>query len=299
MPESRLLLFQQYYRAAEAVQDLFLFRGNGAYFPYAVNIPAHKRKGLFVALLAAAQLIYDILPVAAAGKMYAAETLDGDYLTGFYILPGKLCRVAGHFIAAGIKEEHTRAAIRTAVRLRMVAPVLYVMVFPVTVRAHRKRAHRGLGPVVRNVPDDRKARAAVGAVYERVPVAAVSGSPEFTQAVTADTYIRGNERIAKLLGFAAEYPEILIPGRLGKVLRLDLLDHGEDGGAVRKLGDKTVKLLTPAFKLQLNARGRVLYISFQPALLDKLMDKGAKTHALHYTVNMYKNSFQQAVSHVS
>ena len=95
-----------------------------------------------------------------------------------------------------------RAADRAAVRLGVIAAVFDVVVFPVAVRAHREGAHRGLGPVIGHVLDDREARAAVRAVDEGIAVAAVGRVAQFPQAVLADADVRRNERVALRLGFA-------------------------------------------------------------------------------------------------
>ena len=60
-------LFQQHDRAAEARQQRLFRFGYLADFSRAVHVPAHDRKGLFVALLAPPQRPRDFGIVAAAG----------------------------------------------------------------------------------------------------------------------------------------------------------------------------------------------------------------------------------------
>src|SRR6185369_10325740 len=62
---------------------------------------------------------------------------------------------------------------RTGVRLRMKSTVAHVVVLALAGRTHRERSHRRPGPVVRSRADDGESRSAVGAVGERVAVAAI------------------------------------------------------------------------------------------------------------------------------
>ena len=135
------LLPQQDDGTAETVKYLLLVLRDEANFSRAFNIAAHDRERLFIALLAAAQLADDGGIVTAAGKVYPAEPLDGDDLPGPDALLGKLYRVALHWVSISIQKEHLRAAVRAAVRLGMIAPILNIVILPVTVRAHGESAH--------------------------------------------------------------------------------------------------------------------------------------------------------------
>ena len=73
----------------------------------------------------------------------------------------------------------------------MKAPVRWIVVLRLAIGTHQEGSHRRLGPVVGNILDDREARTAVGAVDERVPVAAVARVEELSQAVIADGNVRG------------------------------------------------------------------------------------------------------------
>ncbi len=63
-------------------------------------------------------------------------------------------------------------------------------VLPRAIRAHAKAAHGGVGTVVGDLQDDAVARAAVGAVGERVAVATILAIPQFSQAGRAGGQIR-------------------------------------------------------------------------------------------------------------
>ncbi len=67
----------------------------------------------------------------------------------------------------------------------MESPVGRVIVFSLTGRAHDKASHRSVVPVVRQSFYDRKARAAIGAVRERITVMAIGGIEDFPQAIGA------------------------------------------------------------------------------------------------------------------
>ena len=289
------LLPQQDDRTAEAVKYLLLVLRDEANFSRTVCIAAHDRERLFIALLAAAQLADDGSVIAAAGKVYPAEPLDSDDLPGPDALPGKLYRVALHWVSISIQKEHLRAAVRAAVRLGMIAPILNIAILPVTVRAHGKGAHRCLCPVIGHVLYNGEPRAAVGAVDERIAVTPVAGRSQLTQAVVTDAYIRGNERVAEGLRFAAQNSEILVACQIREVLRLHRFDDGKLRCAVRDILNESGKLLMLPFQLKLDPGGGVFYISPQAALLDELMDKRPEADPLNDTVYVDQDSLHRII----
>jgi hypothetical protein len=74
------------------------------------------------------------------------------------------------------------------------APVPGVLVLTATVDAHRKAGHRRVRTVVRNLADDREPRTALRAVDERIPVPAIVGVEELTEAVLARGDVGRDER---------------------------------------------------------------------------------------------------------
>ena len=66
-----------------------------------------------------------------------------------------------------------------------------------------KRGHRRARAVVRDAGDDREARAAVGAVGERVAVAPVGGVAQLGQAALAGRGVRGHRRVRRPAAGAA------------------------------------------------------------------------------------------------
>ena len=91
----------------------------------------------------------------------------------------------GQGFADGGAPREAWPAFRAGVGLRVEAPVARIVVLGAARRAHREGAHGGGRAVVRDVEDDRVPRTAVGAVRERVAVAAVGGVVDLGQAVVA------------------------------------------------------------------------------------------------------------------
>ena len=224
--------------------------------------------------------------------MDAAEALDRHDLSGLQGLAGKLDRVAGDAVSVRVQIEDLRPADRAAVRLGVIAAVLNVVVLPVAVRAHGEGAHGGLRPVVGDILDDGKARAAVGAVDERIAVAPVRGIQQLAQAVVTDADIRGNEGVAQRLALTRQDLEIRKVLELFGIACLDLLDHGELRRVFGQLGDKALERPPLPFQLQLHAGGGVPYVSPQPTLPHIFVDKGPETDALHDAANMYQGAYQ-------
>jgi hypothetical protein len=134
----------------------------------------HQRERPVLAVLARAQARDHLLVVRPAREVESADALDRD--------DRAVEQRAGGDLDA---RRDARAARRAGVRLRVEAPVGRVVVLGLAGRAHREARHRGRRPVVGHAGDDREARPAVGAVDERVAVAAVGGVEELGEAGVA------------------------------------------------------------------------------------------------------------------
>ena len=88
-----------------------------------------------------------------------------------------------------------RAADRAGVGLGMKAAVQRVFVLPLAIRAHLENGHGGQRAVIGNILDDGEARAAVGAVGERIVVAAVAVCKDIVEAGLAGGYIGRDELV--------------------------------------------------------------------------------------------------------
>src|SRR5437868_669686 len=157
-----------------------------------------------------------VVVFSIAGKMKSAEPFNGydfalmqattDFAQDFEII-----RVSDGFELGGVgarsgtrqvrvfKERQRRAAARAGIGLRMKTPVSRISVFALTLGAHLKSRHGGGQAVVRNVANYAVARAAVGAVGERVPVTPVGRGSDILQTIGTGGHVRGNER--ELAGF--------------------------------------------------------------------------------------------------
>src|ERR1039458_5649515 len=92
--------------------------------------------------------------------------------------------------ALTIPQRKLRSADRAGVGLSVEAAVARVVVFGLTLRTHREGFHRGVRAVIGQRFDDAEARAAVGAIGERVPIAAVGRVEDLAQAIGTGRDVR-------------------------------------------------------------------------------------------------------------
>ena len=287
MPKPRLPLFEQDNGLPKAVQNCpFLFRDTADFFG-AGDVPAHNGEWFFVSLLAAAEHLRNLRIVTAAGQMNAAETLDRDDFPRFQGFARKLNGVARYALSIRVQKKYFRPAVCAAVRLGVIAAVFNVMVFPIAIRAHGKSAHGGLGPVIGHIPDNRKARAAVGAVDEGIAISPIRGIEQFPQAVVTDGDIRRDQRIAQSFGLAAEDLKTRKAFTVIEPSDLDFLNYGELRRLFRQLRNKSLQRVPLPFQLQLHAGGGVFDRAAQIPLPHLPVDKGTKADALYDAANMY------------
>ncbi len=154
----------------------------------------HQREGLVLPVLSAAERRDRGFVVSAAGQMKAAEALDRDD-RAVCECRGRGCDGVcvgreGQFNPLAIREPDPWPAFRACVGLGVKAPVVRVLVLGPAGGAHLERGHRRRGAVVGDARHDREARAAVGAVRERVAVTAVGGIEQLGQTVVAGRHVR-------------------------------------------------------------------------------------------------------------
>ena len=201
-----LELFEQDYGLPEALERRGLPVRHAAEGARAGGIPAHYGEGLLVAPLAPPELAHDIR-LRQAGEVHTAEALDADNLPGLQLPTRRLYGVAGYLAPPGVEIEAPRPALGAAVRLRVIAPVAYVAKFALAVRAHGEGRHGRARAVVGHGFYYGEARAAVRAVYERVPVPPVVRVQELPAAVRADADVGRDERLHALVRLAGYYLE--------------------------------------------------------------------------------------------
>jgi hypothetical protein len=85
--------------------------------------------------------------------------------------------------------------LRAAVGLGVKAPEHGILKLMCTLRTHGKIPHGGLLAVIRNIHDNSKAGAAVGAVGKGVVIAVVMRIHNLTIAVLTGAHIRGDDHI--------------------------------------------------------------------------------------------------------
>jgi hypothetical protein len=119
-----------------------------------------------------------------AGQVITAQALNAYDPAVFEELPGLLERVfaPGADLAVDLQPD-LWAAVRAGDGLGVEATVQRILILGGTGRAHGERRHGGQRPIIGNVFDDGEAGAAVGAVDERIAVAAISRVKQFSQAV--------------------------------------------------------------------------------------------------------------------
>jgi len=103
-----------------------------------------------------------------------------------------------------------RATVVTGHRLSMKTTVVHIPVFLFAHPAHPERGHGGVGPVIRQLPDNGKPRATMGAVDEGV-LDAVRLTPHIREALRTYGYIRTNVRDLPGTVSAGDDMEILGP----------------------------------------------------------------------------------------
>jgi hypothetical protein len=89
-------------------------------------------------------------------------------------------------------------------------PVLRIIILSLAVRTQGKELHRRFVAIIWDVLHDSEARTAVCAVNKGVVVTPVSWVKQLTQAVIASSYIRRNERVARVSRLAGENGESLL-----------------------------------------------------------------------------------------
>ena len=161
------------------------------------EILSHERERFVLAHLAAPEGPHRPLVERVAGEVVASEALDGDDGPSPQH-PGRaqdgVVRFCVQPVAELIQQPYPWSAGRAGVGLGVEAAVGGIVVLALAFGAHLEAGHRGRGPVVRNRAGYGEAGTTVGAVGERVAVAAVRGVEDLPQALFAGGDIRRYER---------------------------------------------------------------------------------------------------------
>ena len=198
-------------------QQALLGRGELDQGAGCLEVRRHQGQWPCLAMLARAQCRHRRLVGGDAGEVVAADALDREDGAGAEHRRGGLERIAAGGVAeprpVGVDEPGSRAAVRARVRLRVKAAIDGIVVLGSAALAHLEAGHRGQRAVVGDAAHDREARAAVGAVGERVAVAAVGGIEDLGQAFGARGVVGRHQRLGRAPVLGLEDPEAALARR--------------------------------------------------------------------------------------
>ena len=189
-------------------------------------------------------------------------------------------------------QPNPRAAHGAGVGFGVKAPVAGVLVLLAAGRAEREAPHRRALTVVGQVLDDREARAAVGAVGERIVVAPVGRVQHLAPAVRAGGDVRRHQLVGVRVDQAAEDGE----RRRALRLRRGAL-AGRDVRARRRLPrqrvDESLHGGRRAFSQDLHAGRGVAHPAGDAVALRQRVDERPKADALHHAAHAQPDSLER------
>ncbi len=166
----------------------------------------------------------------------------------------------------------------------MKAAIGGIGVFPPAGIAHGECSHGGVGPVVRNIANDGVTRPAVGAVGERIAVAAVGGIGEVAEAIRASGYVGRDQDEFTIAGEALADNEGAAANRRDFGYG-DFDDPRQGGGLGGESGGEFVERGGGAFDFGDHSGGSVQHVSGESKTVGELVHKWTKSHALHHAAN--------------
>ena len=166
-------------------------------------------------------------------------------------------------------------------RLRMKSSVTDSSVFFSTIRTHRKSRHGCLFPVIGQITDDGKARAAMGTVYKGI-LQTMGLLLPVLQAFRANGDIGCHLRYLVRVGTAGCNGKVrVIRGRIFYLRHPDAMNCSNRRMLFLYTGDKPVALLRSQDSPDANTVIPVIDLSFYPHLTCDTIDKRTKANALH------------------
>src|SRR5215204_1903474 len=275
--------FQEDYGTCGRGEQRLFVRGDEADLTYLSQSACHEREGLVLTHLAAPQGPYSLLIEWVAGQMVTSETLYGDDSPATQHPRGAcngVIRAGVKLVPEPVEQHYLRSADGAGVGLGVEASVGGILVLAEAVRAHSKARHCCSGPVVRDRAGDGEARAAVGAVGERVTVASVCGVHKLGEAVFAGSDVRRDERLPTEPLPALLYAELPAPA-CGERLPIDGLDHGQGRGVLFQRSHKAFEILRRALDLDADALSVVAYRPREPLPARQGVDEWPEANPLH------------------
>ena len=249
------------------------------------QVTSHQRERLVAAALPLAELFHGRRVAGIAGQVESAQPFDGQNLPRRQPPPR----------LADLRRER-RTANRAGVRLRVKPAVGRIVVLAQAIRAQLESGHGGVRPVVGDVADDGVARPAVGAIGERVPVAAVGGVREIAPAGVARRDIRRDEReLARHRHAVADRELALSDG--GRLADLGFLDPRQRGGVLQNPARERVYRAARALRLGRQSRRGVQHVPAKPQFARQVVDEGPEADALHDPAQVDANAPPRPLLH--
>ena len=181
-----------------------------------------------------------------------------------------------------IGERHLRPADRAGIGLGVESAVTWIIVLGLTLRAHVKARHRRGGAIVGYARDDGKARATVGAVCERIPIAPVFGIEQLAQAIGTGCDVGRDQLVSARLALAFQDRESLALGCLIEHVDRQSLDVRQ-GRRLRADGQrKGVYSRRQPLGSDLDAGRHVAHPARDAIAFRQAIDERAEPDALHH-----------------
>jgi hypothetical protein len=182
-------------------------------------------------------------------------------------------------VAELVQQPQARTTRATGIRLRVEAAVQRRVVLAPAIGAHPEGRHGGRRAVVRHVAGDGEARSAVGAVRERIPVAAVCRIEDLGEAVHARRQVGGDRDAAIAVLPALDDDESL--GRLrGNPGPLEVADARGRRRARAEAREKAVEGLVGPERLDRDALRAVVDASGDSSLFRETVHPRAEPDSL-------------------
>ncbi len=197
--------------------------------------------------------------------------------------------------AGAVEQRQARPALRAGDGLGMEAAAGRVLVFRPAGGAHGKVGHGGVRAVVGDGGDDGVARPAVGAVDERIAVAAVGGVEELAQTIGADPGIGGDLRLLLPFPVAGADGESRLPLRR-QLRRLQAGDGGKGRQFVMQGAQEGGERRPLPFRLDGHPPAVVAHPAADPQPAGELKDEGTETNPLDDAFNVDFQARQTATS---
>jgi hypothetical protein len=236
---------------------------------------------LFFAALARAQAPNRRVAPCVAQELEAADPAQCDDRA---FREGARCslergRAACRLFSVGAKQRELRATVGAGGRLPMKSPIRRIPVLALTALAERKGDERRRVAVVRQIDDDRVARAAARAGSEGIAVTAVARVAELAHTVGARGEIGGQRRRHRARVFAWNDGKA-VPRALGQCVAFERIDAR---GWRRRFQrpHELVELDLRALHLDFHAAASVSYPAVERALGRFAIDERAKADALN------------------